>query len=45
VKKLLALLLCFGLISSLGVGLVGCTKEKTQAEKDKEKTTKTTTTT
>jgi hypothetical protein len=44
VKKLLALLLCFGLISSMAVGIVGCNKEKTQAEKDKEKTKTTTTT-
>jgi hypothetical protein len=36
-KKLLALLLCFGLVSSMGLGIVGCDKGKTEAEKKKEK--------
>lgn len=36
-KKLLALLLCFGLVSSMGLGIVGCDKGKTETEKKAEK--------
>jgi hypothetical protein len=37
VKKFFALLLCFGLLSSMSLGIVGCDKGKTEAEKKAEK--------
>ena len=36
-KKFFALLLCFGLLSSMSLGIVGCDKGKTDAEKKAEK--------
>ena len=42
-KKLLAMLLCFGLVSSMGLGIVGCDKgDKKKEEKKTEETKKTT---
>jgi hypothetical protein len=40
VKKLLALLLCFGLVGAMSFSLVGCDKGKTDAQKKAEKETK-----
>jgi len=42
-KKLLALLVCFGLVSSMGLGIVGCDKgdKKKTEEKKTEETKKT----